>query len=137
MQCENIFLIEYFDNCNGDYVVYTNSTYVEELRGVDIVKNYNGQILYTDISNFEKILNNVDAVASEKLLLYDTNLEYIDSILGIEILEEVVVNDDIVLYNCYTSKLNRKVSSRYGYMNIQIAINNDSILIGYPYLVDY
>lgn len=132
-----MFLVEHLHDFDGEYFVYTNGCEVENLENVDIVKNYHGQILSTNIAFADSILMNIDNVASEKIVLENESINTIKELLDIDILEEINVGGDIVLYNCYTSKLCRKIMSINGPINIQIAIEDNIISIGYPYLVDY
>ena len=131
------FLVEFFLEYEGRYVVYANEYQVDKLESVDIVKNYNGQILATDIENSSTILCGIEKLASEKIVLCDISIEDISSILDMDILEIVYINDDLMLYNCFTKNLPRKVLYDKGYMNIQVAMTHDIVNIGYPYLVDY
>ena len=134
---ENSFLIEFFTGYDGRYVVYTSEYQVDKLENVDIVKNYNGQILATNIENSSTILYGIEKLASEKIVLCGVSIEHISNILDMDILEIVYIKDNLILYNCYTKKLPRKVVCDKGYMNIQVAITHDILSIGYPYLVDY
>jgi hypothetical protein len=132
-----VFLVENFSGFDGEYIVYTNACEAENIANVDIVKNYHGQILRTDIEFAGSILTSINNVASEKIVLKNTSIDAIKLLLDIDVLEEVIVGNDVILYNCYTDNLNRKVMSKIGYINIQIAVENNMISIGYPYLVDY
>lgn len=134
---ENSFLVEFFREYEGRYVVYANEYQVDKLESVDIVKNYNGQILATDIENSSTILCGIEKLTSEKIVLCDISIDDISTILDMDILEIVYINDDLMLYNCYTKSLPRKVVCDKGYMNIQVAMTHDIVNIGYPYLVDY
>ena len=131
------FLVEKFKDVDGEYVVYTNGFETENINNVDIVKNYKGQIFTTNISNANTLLFNIDSVASEKIVLKNMPINSIKDILNLDVLEEICVSDNIVLYNCFSNKLDRKVRSNNYVFNIQIAVMCDTIAIGYPYLVDY
>ena len=104
---------------------------------MDIIPNYNGQIFITKIDNANSILYGVNNVACEKIVLKNISIDYVEDVLDFDIIEEVLVSENIVLYNCYTHKLDRKVVSNNGVFNIQIAVENEIISIGYPYLIDY
>lgn len=133
----NNFLIEDLREYSGYYYVYTNSVYNNSLSGVNIVPNYNGQVYITTINNYYNVLNNVDYISSEKIVLNNVSIKYVINKLNLTVLQEVQVNSNLKLYNCYTNKYSKSINTSNGKVNIQISVNNNTICIGYPFLVDY
>lgn len=133
----SFFLVEDMKVFDGEYYVYTNSSYDLDLEDVLVVQNYLGQIYITDIENYKNILMSIENVACEKVVLKNVSIEEVKEKLKVKILETIDVGNGIILYNCYCKNLQRSINSNVGKINIQIAETNDSICVGYPYLVDY
>lgn len=133
----SFFLVEDLKVFDGEYYVYTNSSYNLNLEDVLVVQNYLGQIYITDIENYKSILMSIENVACEKVVLKNIAVEEIVEKLKAKILEMIDVGNGIILYNCYSKNLQRSINSDVGKLNIQIAVTKDSICVGYPYLVDY
>lgn len=133
----NTFLVEDFKNYSGEYIVYTNSTYLNEIEDVVIVSNYNGQVYKTNIENFAKVLTNVSAISSETLELTNVEIDDVLNKVDAKIIEIVKVSNDITLYNCYSKKYKRYVVSNGNKINIQIAVTYQMLNVGYPVLIDY
>ena len=132
----NTLLIESFIGCSGEYIIYTNESYIED-NSVMACDNFDGQICRVDIKEYKDLIYRIPYISSEKIVLYEYNFKDIISMLNLTIKEIVTVYDGLILYNCYTNKLPRFVSSNIGKINIQIAVSDSEINIGYPILVDY
>lgn len=133
----NTFLIEDFKYYNGEYVVYTNECYLDYLQDVNITSNYLGQVYKTSISNYNKVLLNVKALSSETIILTNIDIEKVLNETNAKIIEKVCVMEGLTLYNCYSPKYKKYVLSNNQKINIQIAISNNAVNIGYPVLIDY
>lgn len=131
------FLIEDLAKYDGEYIVYTNTSYDIELLDVIKVDNFNGQIFKTDIKNYRLLLNSIDHVSSETVVLNNVSLDVILKKLNATVKEKVKVDNVLTLYNCYSNKFSRMVDSYNYKINIQIAVSNNLISVGYPILVDY
>jgi hypothetical protein len=94
----NLFLVDDFGVCNGQYVAYTNEAYNLDLNGVIVAKNGYGEVYKTSINNYGAILGNIDKIAVEKLVLRDAGFAEIKEKLKLKIIEKVIVNNNIVWY---------------------------------------
>lgn len=131
------YLVENFADYNGQYIVYVNEYSEVDLNGVTSVKNYNGQILKSSISKYCVILNNIDAVASETVVINNISVKDIKNKLELNIKDSLTLNG-VILYNAYTTKFKRYINANCGKVNIQIAIySSGEVYVGYPFLVDF
>ncbi len=132
------FLVENFANYNGQYIVYVNEYSEVNVEDVVSVKNYNGQILKTTINNYCCVLKNINAVSSETIVLNDISIDEVKCQLNLNIKSTELIGGGVVLYNAYTSKLNRTINTSCGKVNVQIAVYPmGKVYVGHPFLVDF
>lgn len=133
----NNLLIERFHRFNGNYTVYTNENAYIEDSVVATIKNGNGSIYKTSLGNYKCVLSHLTQITSETIVLNEQDVNKVLDYLDAEIMEIIPVYDDLILYNCYVKSLPKVIYHNQEKINIQLAITNCAMSIGYPMLVDY
>lgn len=117
------------------YILYTNKMQTN-LTNCTVVKNGNGSIVFSSFSEAGNIYNLATGVCGEAVEIENTNIN-IHTILNklkakIKSVQQIQHGQ---VYNCYSKKFSGGLWDNGNKVNLQIAVNQNKIVIGYPLIL--
>ena len=127
---------------NATYFFYTNNSNLrnnfEVQSNCKVLECGNSFIVSCDISNVKKTKNSLTNILGERVRINNYTQEVYKKIFkkyqNKIVFEEIV--DNIKIYYCFDSALEKYVSLFNKKVNIQIAVKNNEIDIGYPLILN-
>lgn len=129
------YVAEVFNNEIINYYVYSNT--VNNITGIphlEVTSNGAGQIIKTNGNSAIKLCSKVVGFAGECAEISSNNLDYITKKLRLQIIEKSSTENGFVVVG-YSPMFSNFIVSGNKKINVQIAIKNNSALIGYPLIL--
>jgi hypothetical protein len=134
---KNNYLFEVNFNDNYLYYLYLNNTNFEFSNCEEII-NGNGLIVKTTKHNAKNCFYNSVGILGEAVQIFTNNpklkLNEITNLLKIKNVNSYVINNILVIEG-YTNLINIYILNNNKKVNVQIAINKNSIIVGCPLIL--
>lgn len=120
---------------SGDYYfVYINHKNYLPTSGVQVIDNGQGLILKTSFSNAKELRSKVTGVLGEAVETSTYSSEQIINMLQAKKVSQENLQDALVIL-AYSNKLDGFLSVNNVHVNVQIAVKQDSVIVGYPLIL--
>lgn len=120
---------------NVAYCLYTNDN-IKIDDDITITDNGASKMIVCDPQKVTKIKNELSNIYGESVTIYNANdadMAYINKICKTKIFQETF--DNLIIFYCYDARLSKFVTIDGKKINMQVAISNDNITIGYPIIL--
>ena len=127
-------LVRELNYTNAVSTYYTNSEV--NVKNATVIKNGNSYLVQSDIKNCESLKKEIENIQGQSISLNGTYSDYLfikEKLLDSTIIEEELYN----IKTCYgyNNKLTKSVKIDNKNINIQVAFNNNKIVIGSPVIL--
>lgn len=122
-----------FLSAGGEVSFYLEN--YQEIEGCETIKNGAGCVIKTDVENAKKINKKINNCSGFSIEFYSENISDFLNEINIIKIEKI---SDLTIYYGYFNGLINSINIENKKINIQIAINNEKIVIGSPIILgDY